>query len=62
MSTPEKPREKDSPETASKPIGTLKVREEEGLTRDPGQDSELSDADLDGVSGGIANPSRLKPE
>ena len=63
MSTPKKPGKKMPAATPSQQIGTLKVRVEEGLTLDTKQDGELSDADLDGVSGGVgATTSRLKPE
>lgn len=63
MSTPKKPRKKMPGATPPQQIGTVKIRVEEGLTRDTDQDGELSDADLDGVSGGVgANHSRLKPE
>ena len=61
MSTPEKPREKISADTPAEQTGKLKIREESGLTQDTEQESELSDADLDGVSGGIGT-SVLKPE
>ena len=63
MSTPEKPGEKTPAVTPPQQIGTVKVRVEEGLTQDTKQNGDLSDADLDGVSGGIAaTNSRLKPE
>ena len=61
MTTPKKPDQKTSDAAAPQQIGPLKVRVEEGLTQDTKQDGELSDTDLEGVSGGIAN-SRLKPE
>ena len=61
MTTPKKPDQKVPAATPAQQIGTVKVRVEEGLTQDTKQDGELSDDDLNGVSGGIAN-SRLKPE
>ena len=63
MTTPKKPRKKKSPATPPQQIGTLKIRVEEGLTRDARKDGELSDAELDGVSGGLgATHSKFKPE
>jgi hypothetical protein len=62
MSTPKKPRKDTSADTPPEKTGKLKIRVEEGLTQDTNKNGELSDADLDGVSGGIGTTSVLKPE